>query len=214
MSLLVTSNNCTGFIQWVARGYVTITYWQSKLQESTMTRFLPYIFNSAKFIFYQSAVHRVHCLKQLPSAGWLLLLFYCHSPHRTVGILFCAFALATVIRPLLDVINPSCFPTPWSGLPVYFSFYCYLNKAIWSRFPMSKGAYIASSTLTGQADLWWPLTRQLNNCVVTVLPAGLQRWQQCPVTVLSLCVVVDDWWNRSFAMYKRLQLARPPYKCS
>ena len=40
----------------------------------------------------------------------LLLLLYCHSPNRTVGILLCAFSLATTIPPSVHFLMLSIQP--------------------------------------------------------------------------------------------------------
>ena len=102
------------------------------------------------------ASHCSWCSKYTKSSKivMLLLLLYCHSPHRTVGILLCGFALAMAIPPSTSRCYQSIlFPTSWPGLP--FSFYCHLNKAIWTGFPMPIQRQLPLSELVKQTFLFW-----------------------------------------------------------
>ena len=84
----------------------------------------------------------------------LLLLLYCHSPHRTVGILFCAFSLATTIPPSVHFLMLSIQPVflhPGLAFPSTSP-----SIVIWTRLSDRRfqWPHIDSfSFLTGQADL-------------------------------------------------------------
>ena len=78
---------------------------------------------------FKQEARKTKCWVQVDTPLMLLLLLYCHSPHRTVGILLCAFSLATTIPPSVHFLMLSIqlvFPTSWPGLPFYFSFYSHL----------------------------------------------------------------------------------------